>query len=177
MTNEGEKAKGARSLAICSLVYIAASASLAWYAWSVQEWQTGDPTGENQFLQIPITSQITFLLEVLLLMLCALIVAHGWCRTLGGRIRLRFSVRALILVVATIAVYFGAWGITKKYGETRSTSSQFDELSPMPFVITKFEFDRIGTTDVQRRRAYLWFFGQEIKTSITSSWTPIVFGG
>ena len=103
------------------------------------------------------------------------------------RWRPTFSVRTLVIAVALLCVYFGAWEITKKYGVREpdqfiyvTTGRLFLEGdiqihvleagSPLPFVVWQNEIELLHKQEHPdyasyrqptriSRRYYLWMFG------------------
>src|SRR5687768_5322697 len=87
------------SLAICFSVYIVTAVSVAYYAWSVQDWLKGDPSGKTQFVSTSTSSQVYFFTEIFVLVLCGLLIADACCRTFRRRLgRRRFAMKTLILI-------------------------------------------------------------------------------
>lgn len=85
------------------------------------------------------------------------------------RFRPRFALRTLFIVLTLVpCAYFGAWGMTKRYGvpnitDVRQYPHSFplitDAWSPMPFVVRQDEADLVSGNLVRVQRFYLWIFG------------------
>ena len=88
--------------------------------------------------------------------------------------RPRFSIRALLLVVTLIALYFGAWEMTKRSGiglvspETQKANipsprpRPFDSC-PAPFVVSRERYYGLPHKFGDFREYHFWFFGYTVK--------------
>lgn len=97
------------------------------------------------------------------------------------KLRPRFSLSTLAILVTLVCAYFGAWEATKKYGvQQRWTRTQVsgveistvnDSDSPFPFYIKQRESVRYIVDanyltrqfSSYRNRSYLWLFGIKIR--------------
>ena len=98
------------------------------------------------------------------------------------KVRPRFSVRTLAIVVTLVCAYFAAWGPTKKYGVPRIQARGLGQTSvpvasPAPFVLKSVEYDR-DSDYPYLIRYHLWFFGPVITLPFNGVWTePMTFKG
>src|SRR5262245_28464496 len=99
------------------------------------------------------------------------------------KLRLRFSLRALLILVTLVAVYLGCWPATKRWGVPTEVDSEFfmGADSPAPLVVGIDELDPTMTGRIIgnaiRRRYYLWFFGLKINLPFTSDVEDEYAGG
>lgn len=91
--------------------------------------------------------------------------------------RFRFSIRALLIIVALIGAYFGSWDATRRAAAClpasedrllsvpeRGTCYIQEAASPMPFMIVCEELEADSAAIVvKRKRNYAWLFGPQIK--------------
>lgn len=94
------------------------------------------------------------------------------------KLRSRFSLRMLAILVTLVCVYFGLWSVTERYALGSESivhfiteNAQFDpgeveflireDGSPMPFVIWRDEDAGAKSGYKRAIRYYLWFFGVE----------------
>ena len=101
-------------------------------------------------------------------------------------LRLRFSLRTLLVLVTLVCVYLAAWEATKRYGVpefTRRMNPSMetpDASSPMPFIVGVTDVveltDDLGQNSVHMRCHFFWFFGWTWETPIRweiERWTGV----
>lgn len=90
------------------------------------------------------------------------------------KLRLRFSVRTLVIVLTLVCAYFGAWEATKNRGtiihewEKRAENEPTSAEAILPLVIAQNEIvvthpKPNSTVMTGTRRYYLWLFGPKIR--------------
>ena len=88
--------------------------------------------------------------------------------------RPHFSIRALLLVVTLIALYFGAWEMTKRSGiglvapekqktDLASARPRPFDLCPAPFVVSRERYYGLPPKYGDFREYHFWFFGYTVK--------------
>ena len=92
------------------------------------------------------------------------------------RRRLRFSIRTMLILVATVGVYFGSWQVfeerslqeVREYANRDDTQAQ-NESSTIPFIVGTDESciplvsEFAATVPEYHRRYYVWAFGCVVK--------------
>ena len=86
------------------------------------------------------------------------------------RWRPQFSIRALIILVTLVGLYFGSWEMTKHWGiglivpETRRPDVPVTWLlpfdsAPAPFVVSRERYYGLPRKPGDYREYHIWFFG------------------
>jgi len=91
-----------------------------------------------------------------------------------SRRRPRFSIRALLLAVTLVALYFAAWEMTKRSGiglvaperqiaDIPSPRARPFDSCPAPFVVSRERYYGLPPKYGDFREYHFWFFGYTVK--------------
>ena len=98
------------------------------------------------------------------------------------KLRLRFSLRALIIATALCAAYLAAWEPTKRLGPRKVESRGMGQTSipvtsPAPLLLRSIEYDSTADSPF-RIRYHIWLFGPIYTIPIEGEWEePMIFRG
>lgn len=83
-----------------------------------------------------------------------------------GAYPIRFSLKALFLLILLVALCLGSWEATKRFAENERTEQLVDTYALAPFIIYRDKYPEAT------RRYYIWLFGPTVELPYHSPLSP-----